>query len=95
MIQPECITQECHYSSFVVNVATEVYLQAFYMLPTVFYVYLKYFSRCETNKIVYSPGCGAFDSVPVSLVSRSLAHCFLSTSLFTCASRYQSSPFYW
>ena len=32
MIQPQRITQECHYSSLVVNPATEIYLQAFYML---------------------------------------------------------------
>ena len=58
-----------------------------------FHVYLKYFTRCETNKIVRFPGCGAFDSVPLVVVSRSLAYCFLPTSLFTCTSRYQSSLF--
>ena len=57
-----------------------------------FHVYLKHFTRCETNKTVYFPGCGAFDSVPVTIVSHSLAYCFLSISLFTCTSRYQSSP---
>ena len=58
-----------------------------------FHVYLKYFTRCQTNKIVRFPGCGAFDSVPLVVVSRSLAYCFLPTSLFTCTSRYQSSLF--